>query len=220
MERFWNHFYNRINPCIRHTHNSADITQSRLCLKCAECYNLCNMVCTVFLGYIFYNLTPAFVAKIYVKIGHRHTLRIEKTLKNKVVFHRVKVGYSDTVSSKRTCTRTSARTYRNILAFGKTHKILNYQIIIRIPHFVYGFKLIFKAVNVALRHRFTVSFVKTLVAHLPEKLKMVHIIRRCKIRKFCVAEFKIEVARICNFLSIFYCTRSVTEQFRHLAFTL
>ena len=76
MKVIRNKLCNSVNRSIRHTHRSANITYRRPCLKCSEGYNLRNMVCTVFLSYIIYNLLPAFIAEIYIKIRHRHSFRI------------------------------------------------------------------------------------------------------------------------------------------------
>ena len=119
------HLRNCVNSVIRQAHNSADVTNGRPRLQGTEGHNLRNVVGTVFFGYIVDNLLPSFVAEVNIKVGHRHSFRIEKALKNQVVFHRVKVGYSDTVRRKRACAGASAGAYGNIPAFCKSNEILN-----------------------------------------------------------------------------------------------
>ena len=125
---------NGIHRSIGHSHCSADIPYCRPCLQCTEGYNLCNMVGTIFFSYIINNLLSAFVAEIYIKIGHRDPFRIQKSFKKKIILHRVNICDSYAICRNRACTGASAGTDRNILAFCIRNKIGNNKIIVGISH--------------------------------------------------------------------------------------
>ena len=57
-----------------------------------------NVVRAIFAHYIVDHLRAALIAEIDIKIRHADALRVEKALKEKVIFHRVNSRDADTVS--------------------------------------------------------------------------------------------------------------------------
>ena len=72
-------------------------------------------------------------------------------------------------------------------------KIGNYQIIIRVAHFINCFQFVFEALNIFIRRIITVALIKPVKTLLPEIFKMAHGAVYFKIRQLCVAEFKIKI---------------------------
>ena len=213
-------FCNGVHLIIRHTHYPADITNCGSGLQGTESDYLCHMVCSVLFGNIVDYLLPPFVTEVYIKVGHRHSLGIQKTLKDKVVFHRVDIGYTYAISGNRACARASAGTYGNIPALCKINKVPYDKIVIRVAHFIHGFEFVIKSFYIRFGRIFAVAFFHSLKAFHFEILKVVHIIRGCKIRKFRITELKIKVTHIGNLGGVFHSLGNIEEKRKHFFLTL
>ena len=153
----WHLLCDVINNGIRHSHRSANVTDSSFCSKSTKGYNLRNVVRTVFADNVINRFPSPFKAEINVKVGHADSFGVEESFKKQAVFHRVNACDSDAVSADARRTRASARTDGNALVFSRFDKIMNNQIIINVAHSVDNVKLIIKSVNIFFWRIFAVS---------------------------------------------------------------
>ena len=178
------------------------------------------MIGAVFVNDVFDYFAPALIAEIHVKIGHTDTLGIEKSFKKKIIFHRVNSRYSDTVGGNTSCARASARSYGNTLGFCVSDKIMNYQEIIDITHFVDDVKLIIQPVKILLGRIVAVVAVHSGNALLLKPFKMISAVGNFKMRKLRVAELKVVIALFGNYTCIFNSLRYMGKKLPHLLLAL
>ena len=95
-----NKLCNRIYCRIRNFKHPSDISDCTSCRHCTERNYLCNMIFAVFTHNIVDNLSPAFLTKIDIKIGHTDSFGIEKSFKKKIVLYRIDCGYAYAVGTK------------------------------------------------------------------------------------------------------------------------
>ena len=71
--------------------------------------NLANPVFPIMFSNIVYDLASSLEAEVNVEIRERYTLRIEESLEEQVVLHRIDIGDCDGVGNKGTCAASSSR---------------------------------------------------------------------------------------------------------------
>ena len=97
---------------------------------------------TIFLRYPAKNFATSVIIKVGINIRQRDTVRIQETLEQQIVFNRVDLGNSQTISYSRTGSRTTARSYRNAQFFpGSPDKILYNQEVTRETHRLHDMQL-------------------------------------------------------------------------------
>ena len=78
-----------VHKRIRIIQHPPDVADYHACRHRSERHDLHDMVLPVFAVHIIDNLLPPLIAEIYINIGHRDTLGIQKTLKQKIVLNRI-----------------------------------------------------------------------------------------------------------------------------------
>ena len=97
---------------------------------------------------------------------------------------------------------------------------MDYQEIIDIAHFINNVKLVIEPVKILLRRIFAVISVHSGIALLLKPFKMVSAVGHLKMRELGVAEFKIIIAPVGNYLRIFYRLGDVGEKLIHFLLAL
>ncbi|MNW53615.1 hypothetical protein D3C74_311800 [compost metagenome] len=108
------------------TKHSANITHRCACSHRSKRNNLRNMLGSVFFYYIRNNLIAPFVAKIYIDIGHRYPLGIQKTFKKQMIFYRINVRNMQHIGNQTARRRAPSRSGRYSIAMRKGNKIPYY----------------------------------------------------------------------------------------------
>ena len=215
-----NSFSYGISLGIAYAQGSCNISYCLLCLHGSEGNYLRNPALAILAGNIIDYLLTALITEIYINIRHADPLRIEKTLKNQIIFYRVDISYLKAVCHNGTCCRASARAYHDSVCFGIVYKIPYNQEIFHISHGFYGAKLIVKSVVKLLCRIFTVPFVKSGIAEFSKILRVVLSLRSFEFRQMVLAEFKVEIAGIGNKLSIVHRLRQICKNLSHFVLAL
>ena len=139
-----NHFGNGIHKGIGQIHNTAHIPQHAPGCHGSKGDDLGHPILAVFPHHIVDNLLPAFKAKININIRHGYTLRIQKTLKEKLITHGIDIGNMHHVGYDTSRCRTSPRPYGDSIVTGIFDKIPYNQEIIHISHIFDNAQLIFQ----------------------------------------------------------------------------
>ena len=108
-----------------------------------ECHNLRHRILTIFFRYIFDDTGTLRILKIHVDIGHGYTLRIQETLKQKIVAYRIDIRDSCTVTYTASGTGTSSRTYPAVMCLCPVDIIPHNKDIFHKSHGLYNAKFIF-----------------------------------------------------------------------------
>ena len=91
----WNSLCNGIHIGIAHAQRPPAIPHNRARRKRSEGDDLRHMLRAVFLRNIGDDLAAALIAKIHIKIGHGHALRIEKALKHQFIPNGIHIRDTD-----------------------------------------------------------------------------------------------------------------------------
>ena len=209
----------RIHSSIRHTHHPTHIANGRTGRQGAEGDDLCHMVRAVFAGHIVDHLLPPFVAKVNIKVRHRHPLRVQKPLKQQVVLHGVNICNADTIGGNGPGAGATSRSHRYALILGVLHKIYHDQVIVRVTHLLYGVQLILQPLYIGLGRVLAVAAHHTLPAQLLEVSVVVHTAGGLIIRQLGVTKFKIKVAAPGDLLRILQRLGHGSKGLCHLLFT-
>ena len=161
------------------------------------------MVAAVLFVDIVDDFLPAFIAEIHVKIRHGNTLRVQKAFEDQVVADRVDIGDADTVGREAPRTRTAPGPDRNAPAFGVVDKIIDNEVIVRIPHFADDPDLIVKPLAQRVGHAAGVTAFKPFAAEGFEVFLVVTAIRRLKIGQLDLAVMKVKLALRGDLVGIF-----------------
>ena len=81
------------------------------------------------------------LAKVDVKVGHRHPLRVEEPLKQQVITDRVQIRNAQRVGNERSSTRAPARPHRHAVLLAPVDEVLNDQEVTRKTHLNDGLAL-------------------------------------------------------------------------------
>ena len=94
-----------------------------------------HLLLTIFLGYPVQHPATAVVVEIHINIRQRNTVGVQEAFEKQVVFNRVYLCDSQAISHRRTCSRTTSRTYRYIEFFASgLDKILHNEEVPRETH--------------------------------------------------------------------------------------
>ena len=86
---------NAIDESIGLPKHPSRVADNSLCRHRAEGNDLGDSIATVALGDVFDDTIPAFHTKVDIEIGHRHTLGVQKSLKQQNMFQRIQVRDSE-----------------------------------------------------------------------------------------------------------------------------
>ena len=117
----------------------------------AEGNDLRHRLAAIGLRHILNDFIAALHAEIHVEVRHRDPLRIQKALKQQVVFDRIEVGDLQCIGHQRPCTRASAGANRNILLLGPANKVHDHEEITGEAHLVDGIKLKLKTLTIGFQ---------------------------------------------------------------------
>ncbi|MNJ50149.1 hypothetical protein D3C77_454110 [compost metagenome] len=134
--RYFVHFAERD---VQHT---SDIPYRRSGRHRSESYNLRYMFGTIFFRHVNNDLIPPLIAEIDIDIRHRHPLRVQKPLKQEIVFHRIDIRNVEHISDEAARRGTAPRACSNALPVGIGDKVPDDQEIIREAHIADNTQLI------------------------------------------------------------------------------
>ena len=160
-----NHLRNRIDLCIRHIQHTADISDDTARRQCTECDDLYNAVLAVFSRYIVDDLRAAFETEIHVDIRHGNSFRVQETLEQELVPHRVQLRDAKGVGNNTSGRRSSSRSDHDVVVARKFDEIPHDQEVIDVTHRFDRIKLVFQPRFQFIRRR-VIPFLEAVVAEL------------------------------------------------------
>ena len=160
-----NHLRNRIDLCIRHIQHTADIANDTARRQCTECDDLYNAVLAVFSRYIVDDLRAAFEAEIHVDIRHGNSFRVQETLEQELVPHRIQLCDAKGVGNNTSGRRSSSRSDHDVVVARKFDEIPHDQEVIDVTHRFDRIKLVFQPRFQFIRRR-VIPFLEAVVAEL------------------------------------------------------
>ena len=160
-----NHLRDRIDLCIRHIQHTADISDDTARRQCTECDDLYNAVLAVFSRYIVDDLRAAFEAEIHVDIRHGNSFRVQETLEQELVPHRVQLCDAKGVGNNTSGRRSSSRSDHDVVVARKFDEIPHDQEVIDVTHRFDRIKLVFQPRFQFIRRR-VIPFLEAVVAEL------------------------------------------------------
>ena len=160
-----NHLRNRIDLCIRHIQHTADIADDTARRQCTECDDLYNAVLAVFSRYIVDDLRAAFEAEIHVDIRHGNSFRVQETLEQELVPHRIQLCDAKGVGNNTSGRRSSSRSDHDVVVTRKFDEIPHDQEVIDVTHRFDRIKLVFQPRFQFIRRR-VIPFLEAVVAEL------------------------------------------------------
>ena len=160
-----NHLRNRIDLCIRHIQHTADIADDTARRQCTECDDLYNAVLAVFSRYIVDDLRAAFEAEIHVDIRHGNSFRVQETLEQELIPHRVQLCDAKGVGNNTSGRRSSSRSDHDVVVARKFDEIPHDQEVIDVTHRFDRIKLVFQPRFQFIRRR-VIPFLEAVVAEL------------------------------------------------------
>jgi len=160
-----NHLRDRIDLCIRHIQHTADIADDTARRQCTECDDLYNAVLAVFSRYIVDDLRAAFEAEIHVDIRHGNSFRVQETLEQELVPHRVQLCDAKGVGNNTSGRRSSSRSDHDVVVARKFDEIPHDQEVIDVTHRFDRIKLVFQPRFQFIRRR-VIPFLEAVVTEL------------------------------------------------------
>ena len=167
------------------------------------------MILTIAAFYILNNLFPANIAKIYINIRHGNTLRIQKALKEQIVFKWIQIRNSQSIGHNAARSRATARPNRDFHTAGIIDKIPHNEEIAVKAHAVDNSQLVLQPV-LDLLSNLRILFRQVIGAELPEIHFVRHTLRQRELWQVPMFKIKFHMAplgdfhRIGNSLRIFF----------------
>ena len=127
---------------------------------------------TVFLGHIVQHRSAAVIVKIGVNIWQRNTVRVQKSLKQQVILHRVNLGDAQAVGHCRSSGRSTAGTNGAAQFGGHANVVLHNQEVTRETHVLDGFQLKVDSFAVLLIE-FGPSFLSALINQITQVIVLI-----------------------------------------------
>ena len=159
------HFCDHVHLGIGHIQHTAHIPDHTPGSQGTKSNDLHHPVLAILFHHIIDHFLAPFKAKVHVNIRHRYTLRIQKTLKKKIIFDRIQPGDPQRIGYQASGCRTPSRPHHNIMIPGIFNKIPYDQEIIHIAHVSDGIQFVLQAGAQFLRNRMIISF-QSLMAEL------------------------------------------------------
>ena len=128
---------------VAHVQYSAHVPNGCASGHGAKRGNLAHRFFAVFVFDVVNHAVAVGLAKVNIKVGHGHPLRVQKALKQQFVFQRVKVGDLEGICHQRTRSGSTTRPHRATVLFGPVDEITHNQKVAWKPHIQNGvdFKL-------------------------------------------------------------------------------
>ena len=104
---------------IGDAHHPPYIADHCACSHRSKGNDLADMILPIFFDDVINDLLPAFIAEVYVYIRHGDALRIQKALKEQIVFDRVHIRDPQAVRHHATSCAAAARAHGDALFLGK-----------------------------------------------------------------------------------------------------
>ena len=95
---FWNKSGNFWSYTRRITCNSSDIPDNSFCVHGSKSLDLWEVIFPIVFSFKSNNFILVTVVVIYVDIRHRYSFRIKESFKQKIIWNRVNVGNSETIT--------------------------------------------------------------------------------------------------------------------------
>ena len=182
-----------VTQLIGHSENSSHIADCRSCFQCIKGDYLGHPVRTVALyNIVLYSLTPL-NTEIYIEVRHTYSLGIKKSLKEQVELYGIDSCYADTISTKASCSRTSAGTYGDIMLPCISNEVPDYEIVVGVAHFRNNVKLILHALPDVFGRLSAVSLYHALSAKLTEVDGIIFNALNSELRELYVAELEFHI---------------------------
>ena len=181
---------------VAHVQHSAHVPNGCAGGHGAKRGNLAHRFFAVFVFDVVNHAVAVGLAKVNIKVGHGHPLGVQKALKQKLVFQRVKVGDLEGISHQRACPRAAARPHGATVLFGPVDEVTHNQKVAWEPHIQNGVDFKFQTLHIAGALCFTggrvgVQMLQTLLQPVKrlfaEKCFQRHVRRNRKVRQLRLA---------------------------------
>ena len=136
-----NQLGNTVAKAIRKVQHPAHVANGRTCRHRTEGHNLAHRPVAVLVLHVVDHAVAVALAKIDVKVGHRHPLRVQKPLEQQVVAQRVQVGDFQCIRHQRTGSRAASRADRAAIGLGPLDEVTHDQKVARKTHLQDGVDL-------------------------------------------------------------------------------
>ena len=151
------HFCNAVHLGVRNIQNSSHVPDDRPGRHGPERYDLDYFVFSVLLDHIVNDLLSALITEININIRHGYTLRIQETLKQKLVFGGFNICDLQTVGYNASRRRSPPGSHSDTMVFGIADKIPYDQEIVHISHIFNRVQLKFQALSEFPGHLFVTA---------------------------------------------------------------
>ena len=218
-----NQFSNGIYPAVRHSECASNVPYRSSCSKSTKRYNLSNLIFAVFSLNVIYYLLASVITEVDIKIGHRHSLGVQKSLKKQIKCNRVNVGYANAKCNEASRARSSSGTDGNFAVFSVGDEIAYDKEVGVEAHFIYNRQFVFNPVKVLVprvRRKIEPPRIdKSLETNIGITAKL-FLVRKSvlwlEIGQMELIKFKIEIALLCYFYSIFNSALVACKEALHL----
>ena len=211
----WHQLCHRVNLAVGDVEGASRVADGGARQHGPEGDNLCHMVAPVFFGNVVDDLAAPLEAKVDVDIRHADALRVQKTLKQQVVFEGVDVGNAKAVGDQGACRRASPRPHGNALVLCIPDKIPHDEKIVHKPHLFNGGKLKLHPLP-GLRIPFGEAARKSFF-HLLEQIVLCQNARlKGKDRQVMTSKLNFHIALFGNQAGVFDGSRVFPEELNHL----
>ena len=211
----WYLFGYPIALAIGHAEAAPYVSHGSFGSQSTESDYLGDILLSVFPLHVFKHLMAVVDAEVGIDIRHGLSARVEKSLKNEVVFERIYFGYIQTVTGKAPGGAPSAWSDRDAVFLGisyivpddeevgvEAHLVDDAQFIVEpLPHFL-GYLAVFLS--------------DPLLAELPEVVFFGHSVGKWEYGQVIIVEYDFDIAAVSDLLCVFNSFRYIGEQFRHL----
>ena len=198
----------------RHVVYSRHVLDGSLCFHSAKRKYLTYLFLAVFAYDVIYYLASPVHTKVDVEVGRRHSLRIEKSFEEQLVFQRIEIGDAYRIRYYRADAAASSRSDGYVLRTRIVDKVPHYQIILGKTRADNYAQLVLGALSYLIGYRM-ISALQSLIGKLAQILlrlgAVVWFIRRIK-----VFFLYLDVALFHYLNSIGHSLRTPTEYLHHL----
>ena len=135
---------------VAHVQHAAHVADGRARGHGAEGGDLADGVAAVQLLHVVDDAVAVGLAEVHVEVGHGHTLGVEETLEQQVVFQRVQVRDLEHVGHQRAGARSAARTHGTAVELGPLDEVAHDEEVARKAHLEDGADLELQSLDIAL----------------------------------------------------------------------
>ena len=218
----------RIDLFVRDLQHAADVAHRLFRGQGPEGDDLGHVVGAVLADDVVDDLSPALIAEVDVEVGHGYPLRVQEPLEEQVILHGVDIGDAHTVGGNGPRARTAPRADRDVVVLGIGDKVVDDEVIVRIPHAVDDREFVVEAFPVFRGDVFPVPFSEPGLRHGSEVIGMAVLFRQSvgvvfrdgEVRQLGHAELQFHIAPRGDALRVLQRLRQVGKEFLHLLFRL